>query len=59
MGSWAKDAIKFAVSVSFIKGAGSSYDCITKPVLAKMGNPKAIQYEIDGDKIVVSNADRR
>lgn len=56
MGLWAKDATKFVVSVSFIKGAGSSYNCIPKPVLAKLGNPKTIRYEIDGDKITVSNA---
>lgn len=57
MGLWAKNATKFVVSVSFIEGAGSSYSCIPKPVLAKLGNPKAVRYDIEGDRITVSNAD--
>lgn len=54
---WAKNATKFVVSVSFIPGAGSSYGCVPKPVLEKLGNPKAIRYEIKGDRVTVSNAD--
>lgn len=56
MGSWSKDATKFVVSVSFLAAAGSSYGCIPKPILAKLGNPKSIRYEIQGDKVTVSNA---
>lgn len=56
MGLWAKDATEFVVAVSFIAGAGSSYSCIPKPILTKLGNPKSIKYEIRGDKVTVSNA---
>ena len=57
MTSWSKDATEFAVSVSFIVGAGSSYGCVPKPILAKLGNPKAIRYKIQGGQVIVSNAD--
>ena len=57
MGIWAKSAIEFVVSVSFITGAGSSYGCVPKPVLAKLGNPKRIRYTIQSDRVLVSNAD--
>ena len=57
MTSWSKDATEFVVSVSFIVWAGSSYDCVPKPILAELGNPKAIKYEIQGDQVIVSNAD--
>lgn len=57
MGKWAKNRVDFVVSVSFIAGAGSSYGCVPKPILAKLGNPKSIRYTIQGDQILVSNAD--
>ena len=57
MGIWARDATEFVVSVSFISGAGSSYGCVPKPVLAKLGNPKRIRYTIQNDRVLVSNAD--
>ena len=57
MGLWAKDATEFVVSVSFTPSAGSSYGCVPKPVLAKLGNPKSIRYKIRGDTVIVSNAD--
>ena len=57
MGIWAKDATEFVVSVSFIAGAGSSYGCVPKPVLAKMGCPKKIRYNIQNGQVLVSNAD--
>ena len=56
MGTWSKDATKFVVSVSYIPRAGSSYGCIPKPILAKLGDPKSIRYEIHGSKVTVSNA---
>lgn len=58
MGGWAKDATEFVVSVSFIKGAGSSYSCIPKPVLAKLGNPKAIRYTIQDNEVTVSGTEK-
>ncbi len=57
MGIWAKNATEFVVSVSFVTGAGSSYGCVPKPVLAKLGNPKRIRYTIQNDRVLVSNAD--
>ena len=57
MGIWAKGATEFVVSVSFIAGAGSSYGCVPKPVLAKLGCPKKIKYTIQNDQVLVSNAD--
>ena len=57
MGIWARDATEFVVSVSFTAGAGSSYDCAPKPVLAKLGSPKKIRYTKQNDQILVSNAD--
>ena len=54
MGCWAEDATEFVVSVTFVRGAGSSYGCVPKPVLAKLGNPKALRYVIDGDQVTVS-----
>ena len=57
MVSWAKDATEFVVSVSFIAGAGSSYGCIPKPVLAELGNPKKVKYAIKDGQVLVSNAD--
>ena len=57
MGAWSKDATEFVVSVSYIVGAGSSYGCVPKPVLAKLGNPKKIKYTIQNDQVLVSNAD--
>ena len=42
MGIWAKNKTEFVVSVSFIVGAGSSYGCVPKPILTKLGNPKKI-----------------
>ncbi len=57
MGVWARDATEFVVSVSFVTGAGSSYGCVPKPVLAKLGNPKRIRYTIQNDRVLVSNAD--
>ena len=36
MGCWAEDATEFVVSVTFVRGAGSSYGCVPKPVLAKL-----------------------
>ena len=57
MGIWARDATEFVVSVSFVTGAGSSYGCVPKPVLAKLGNPKRIRYTIQNDRVLVSNAD--
>ena len=57
MGIWARDATEFVVSVSFTAGAGSSYGCAPKPVLAKLGSPKKIRYAIQNDQILVSNAD--
>ena len=54
MGCWAEGATEFVVSVSFVKGAGSSYGCVPKPVLAKLGNPDALRYVIDGDQVTVS-----
>ena len=56
---WAKGATEFVVSVSFIAGAGSSYGCVPKPVLAKLGCPKKIKYTIQNDQILVSNADSK
>lgn len=58
MGCWARDATEFVVSVSFVKGAGSSYGCIPKPVLAKLGNPKAVKYTIRGDQVLVSGVEK-
>ena len=58
MGRWAEDATEFVVSVTFVKGAGSSYGCIPKPVLAKLGHPKALRYVIDGDRITVKGVMR-
>ena len=46
MGGLARDATEFVVPVSFIAGAGSSYGCVLKPVLAKLGSPKRIRYTI-------------
>lgn len=57
MGLWAKNATEFVVSVSFITGAGSSYGCVPKPVLAKLGNPKRIRYAIHDDQVIINNAD--
>ena len=57
IGVWARDATGFVVSVSFVTGAGSSYGCVPKPVLAKLGNPKRIRYAIQNDRVLVSNAD--
>ena len=57
MGIWARDATEFVVSVSFVAGAGSSYGCVPKPVLAKLGRPKRIRYTIQNDLVLVSNAD--
>ena len=59
MTTWSKDATEFVVAVSFLPAAGSSYGCVPKPILAKLGNPKSIKYEIRGDMIVVSNADSK
>ena len=57
MGGWSKGMTEFVVAVSYIKGAGSSYGCIPKPILEKLGNPKRIRYVIKDDQILVSNAD--
>ena len=57
MGIWAKNKTEFVVSVSFIAGAGSSYGCVPKPILTKLGNPKKIRYTIQNDQVLVSNAD--
>ena len=57
MGGWSKGATEFVVAVSFIKGAGSSYGCVPKPILARLGNPKRIRYTVKDDQILVSNAD--
>ena len=59
MGCWGKDKTEFVVSVSFVKGAGSSYGCIPKPVLAKLGNPKAVRYAIHGNQVIVSGAEKK
>ena len=59
MGRWTEDATEFVVSVSFGKGAGSSYGCIPKPILAKLGNPKALRYVIEGDNVTVSGVMRK
>ena len=59
MGLWAKGKTEFVVSVSFITGAGSSYGCVPKPILAKLGNPKKIRYTIQDDRVFVSNADSK
>ena len=39
------------------KGAGSSYGCVPKPILERLGNPKKIRYAIKDDQILISNAD--
>ena len=59
MGCWAEDATEFVVSVTFVRGAGSSYGCVPKPVLAKLGNPKALRYVIDGDQVTVSGITKK
>ena len=56
MGCWAEDATE---SVTFVRGAGSSYGCVPKPVLAKLGNPKALRYVIDGDQVTVSGITKK
>ena len=40
-----------------ITGAECSYGCVSKPVLARLGNPKRIRYTIQNDRVLVSNAD--
>ena len=57
MGGWSKGATEFVVAVSFIKGTGSIYGCVPKPILARLGNPKRIRYTVKDDQILVSNAD--
>ncbi len=42
---------------NYRSGLGSSYGCVPKPVLAKLGNPKRIRYTIQNDRVLVSNAD--
>ncbi len=38
-------------------GAGGSYGCVPKPVLAKLGNPKRTIYTIQDDLVLISNTD--
>ena len=58
MGCWAGVATEFVVSVTFVRGAGSSHGCVPKQVLAKLGSPKALRYVIDGDQVTVSGVAR-
>ena len=53
--NWAKDATKFVMSLQFVSEAESIYDCMPKPILTKMDNPKRIRYAIQNDRVLVCN----
>ena len=56
-GIWAKYATEFVVSLSFVAEVENSYDCISKLILAKLGNPKRIRNTIQNDQVLVCNTD--
>ena len=48
---------KFNVSIIYNVKRDTSYSYIPKPILAKLGNPKGLQFVIQGDKILVTRPD--
>ena len=57
MPRWPANAKKFKVSIIHNVQRDTSYSYIPKPILAKLGNPKGLQFVIRGDKIIVTRPD--
>ena len=57
MPSWSKDAKEFTVSITHNRQRGTSYIYISKPILAKLGNPSGLKFIIRGEDIVVCRPD--
>ncbi len=55
MPRWKKDAKEFTVAVSYDEHRGTQA-YIPKPVVERLGNPKAITYTIKGNKVEVKGA---
>ena len=51
MPKWAANATKFTASITHNVKRGTSY--IPKPIRTKLGNPKGLQFVIQGYKILV------
>ena len=54
---WPKDAKEFTVSITHNRQRGTSYSCIPKPILARLGNPAGLRFVIRGGDIVVCRPD--
>ena len=57
MPRWPADTKKFKVSITRNVKRDTSYSYIPKPILAMLGNPKGLQFVIQGDKILVTRQD--